>query len=254
MNTTYLGLELRRQFRDPVNMFFVAVLPAFLYLIFGAAQMAGDGEAGPNGNVTMYVMVSMAAYGAVTATASLGGAAALERMQGWGRQLGLTPMRDGELVAIKATVAAIIAVIPITLIFGLGALSNAEGTASAWIWSAVITLAGAAVFALWGLVFGLAFNSEAALSAAVGSLVILAFLGNVFFPLSGALLTFAQFTPLFGYVALARYPINEGWTPDGTGDGVIHIDLWIPLANLTVWLVILAAAATFLVSRGRGRQ
>lgn len=254
INMTYLGLELKRQFRDPVHMFFVAILPAFLYLIFGAAQGDGSEAAGPHGNVSMYVMISMAAYGAVTATASIGGDAALERMQGWARQLGLTSMRDGEYVAVKATVAALIAIVPIALIFALGVVSGAQARALAWVLSPIIVLLGAAVFALWGLVFGLAFRSESALSAAVGSLVILAFLGNVFFPLSGALLTFAQFTPLFGFVALARYPINEGWTPNGPEGELIHIDLWVPLVNLGVWALILAVTATLLVRRGRGRQ
>ena len=40
--------------------------------------------------------------------------------------------------------------------------------------------------------------------------MILAFLGNIFFPLSGVMLTIAKFTPLYGYVALARYPLTEG--------------------------------------------
>ena len=43
-----------------------------------------DADAG-NGNVAMHTMISMAAYGAVTATVGVGGMAAVERMQGWGR-------------------------------------------------------------------------------------------------------------------------------------------------------------------------
>ena len=76
MNTTFAGLELRRVLRDYVSMFFIAVLPAFFYLIFGAAQDFSDESAG-NGNVAMYIMISMAAYGAVTATAGIGGMAAV---------------------------------------------------------------------------------------------------------------------------------------------------------------------------------
>ncbi|MDQ3476350.1 MAG: ABC transporter permease, partial [Actinomycetota bacterium] len=209
MNATFTGLELRRVLRDYVSMFFIAVLPAFFYLIFGAAQESSSEDAG-NGNVAMYVMISMAAYGAVTATTGIGGMAAVERMQGWGRQLGLTPLRDSGYVLMKAVVAVAVAAIPITLIYLLGVLTDAEGSVGAWLLSALIVLAGAAVFALYGLVFGLALRSEAAVGAASGSLVILAFMGNIFFPLSGTLLTLAKFIPLYGYVSLARYPLTEG--------------------------------------------
>ena len=92
MNPTFTLLEMRRIIRDWSGMFFIAVLPAFFYLIFGATATTQGASIG-NGNVALYVMISMAAYGAVTATTSIGGQAAVERMQGWGRQLGLTPLR-----------------------------------------------------------------------------------------------------------------------------------------------------------------
>ncbi len=253
MNATFTGLELRRVLRDYVSMFFIAVLPAFFYLIFGAAQVFSSEDAG-NGNVAMYVMISMAAYGAVTATTGIGGMAAVERMQGWGRQLGLTPLRDSGYVLTKAVVAVVVAAIPITLIYLLGVLTAAEGSVGAWLLSALVVLAGAAVFALYGLVFGLAFRSEAAVSAASGSLVILAFLGNIFIPLSGTLLTIATFTPLYGYVSLARYPVTEGYLFNISDGTVTHEALWVPVVNVSVWAVILALLATWLVRRGRARQ
>lgn len=253
MNATFTGLELRRVFRDYVSMFFIAVLPAFFYLIFGAAQEASSEDAG-NGNVAMYVMISMAAYGAVTATTGVGGMAAVERMQGWGRQLGLTPLPDSDYVFMKAAVAVAVAAIPITLIYLLGVLTDAEGTVGAWLLSALIVLAGAAVFALYGLVFGLALKSEAAVGAASGSLVILAFMGNIFFPLSGTLLTLAKFTPLYGYVSLARYPVTEGYLFNISDGTVTHEALWVPVVNVSVWAVIFALLAIWLVRRGRARQ
>ena len=50
MNATYTGLELRRVLRDYTSLFFIAVLPAFFYVIFGASQdwsgqQAGNGKA-----------------------------------------------------------------------------------------------------------------------------------------------------------------------------------------------------------------
>lgn len=253
MNTTYTLLELRRVFRDYAGLFFIAVLPAFLYLIFGAAQSYADESAG-NGNLALYIMIAMAAYGAVTATTGVGGMAAVERMQGWGRQLALTPLTDAGYVAIKATVAIVIAVIPITSIYILGYLTGAEGATRVWVLSAIVVLAGSATFALFGLAVGLAFRTEAAVSAASGTLVILAFMGNLFFPLSGTLLQIAKFTPLYGYATLARYPLTEGVIIDNMGNQLPAEPLWIPLLNMIVWTLIFAAVAVWLVRRGRGRQ
>ncbi|MCH1865831.1 ABC transporter permease [Nocardioides sp. CFH 31398] len=253
MNTTYLALEVKRFVRDRVTLFFVAILPAFFYLIFGVAQDFGSQSAG-NGNVALYIMVSMAAYGAVTATTGVGGAAAIERMQGWGRQLGLTPLRDTGYVAVKATLAVLVAAVPVSVIAVLGVLTGAEGTARAWLLSLLAVLAGAWVFALFGLVVGLAFRTEGAVNAIGGIVVVLGFLGNIFIPLSGTLLDVARFTPLYGYVALVRYPITEGVLPDNAGGTAATDPLWLPLVNLGAWALVLGLVATWLVRRGRGRQ
>lgn len=252
MNATYTAIELRRVLRDYVSMFFIAVLPAFFYVIFGAAQEFSAQRAG-NGNVAMYIMISMAAYGAVTATTGVGGMAAVERAQGWGRQLGLTPLADSAYVAMKAFVAVVVAAVPIALIYLVGVLTGAQGDALAWMLSAVVVLLGASVFALYGLVMGLAFRTEAAVSAASGVLVIMGFLGNIFIPLSGTMLAIARFTPLYGYAALARYPVTEGTVPttDGT---LLQEPLWYALVNVGAWLTVLALLATWLVRRGRDRQ
>jgi len=251
MNATFLALEIKRVLRDYASMFFIVVLPAFFYLIFGAAQEYSKQDAG-NGNVAMLIMISMAAYGAATATTGIGGRAAVERMQGWGRQLGLTPLRDFSFVSMKTVLAVIIGSVPIVLTYLLGVLTGAEGTVATWVLSALALVLGAIVWALYGLCAGLLFGSEAAVGAASGLLVILAFLGNIFIPLSGTMLTIAKFTPLYGYVALGRYPLTEGYVLDG--DRLVHETLWIPAANVAVWTAILVLLATWLVRRGRGRQ
>ncbi|WP_036555880.1 ABC transporter permease [Nocardioides insulae] len=253
LNTTYAAIELRRVSRDLVSLFFIAGLPAVLYLIFGSSAEDSAVRVG-DGNVAFYVMVSMAAYGAVTATTGVGGMAAVERMQGWGRQLGLTPMSDAGFVVVKTFVSFAIAVVPIALIYLLGGLTGAEADPSSWLISGLVVLAGAAVFSLYGLAVGLMFRSEGAVSAASGSLVILAFLGNVFFPLSGLMLDIARFTPLYGYVALARYPITGGELVSATGPTSETDPLWLPVLNLVVWAIIFAGLAVWLVRRGRGRQ
>lgn len=254
MNLTYYRIELARVARDVVTMFFIAILPALLYVIFGAVQAYGEQPAG-NGNVSFYVMVGMAAYGAITATVGVGGAAAVEQMQGWRRQLGLTPMGDVTLVTTKAAVGFTVSIIPVAIIYGLGAVTGAEADPHVWVVSALVVLLGSAVFSFYGLLAGFLFRSEGAVAAASGSLVILAFLGNLFFPLTGLMLDIARFTPLYGYVALARYPLTEGWvvSQDPTATAV-QDPLWVPALNLVVWGLVFVLGTVMLARRGRARQ
>ena len=66
-----------------------------------------------------------------------------------------------------------------------------------------------------GLLLALLIRSDASIGIASGGIVILAFLGNVFMPLDGWLLTLARFTPMFGVVNAAERPITEGWISGG---------------------------------------
>lgn len=254
MNATYFRIEMARLGRDATALFFVGILPAVLYVIFGAVQSYAEIELA-HGNVAMTVMIAMAAYGAVTATTSLGGTAAVERMQGWGRQLGLTPMTDTGFVAVKSSVALVVSLVPVTIIYVLGAFTGASGDPAAWVLSAAVIVVGAVTFALFGLAVGQIFRSEASVSAASGLLVVLAFLGNVFFPLSGVMLQIAKFTPMYGYVSLARRPVTDGVPlQTGMGDPGPAEPLWVPVVNLVAWTIVFAALAVWSVRRGRARQ
>ena len=241
---TYARLDLRRQLRDRFGMFFVVGLPTFMYLVFGL----GSEDAVGSGNVAMYVMISMAAYGAVTATTSVAGSAATEQVMGWGRQLGLTPMRPLAFVAAKAAVAMAVAAVPVTLIFGIGALTGARGSASDWLLAAAIVWLGSALFAIYGLAVCLVFRGSNAPGIASGMIVVMAFLGNVFTPMSGFMLDLGRLTPLYGYVALARFPLTDGFLPVEGRD-----PLWLPVANVLAWTVIFAALAMWGVRRSRAR-
>lgn len=253
MNLTYYRLEVLRILRDPVVLFFTVGLPAVLYIIFGVSQ---DFSREPinDGNVAMWIMIAMAAYGAVTATTGIGGLAALERMQGWTRQLGLTPMAPREILRVKAATSVTVAAMAIAIIYLLGLVTGASAPLDVWFSSAAILLIGASTFALYGLAIGLAFRSEAAISAAGGSLVLLGFFGNLFFPLSGWQLTVAKFTPLYGYIALGRRSLSNGSTLDATTGQLTPEPLWQVLANVTFWTIALAALTAFLYRRSQGRQ
>jgi ABC-2 type transport system permease protein len=215
-----------------------------MYLVFG---LGSDDPVG-SGNVAMYVMVSMAAYGAVTATTSVAGSAATEQVMGWGRQLGLTPLRPLAFVAAKAAVAMAVAAVPVALVFAIGAATGARGDWTDWTLTAALVWLGSALFAIYGLAICLVFRGPNAPGIASGMIVVMAFLGNVFTPMDGLLLDLGRLTPLYGYAALARFPLTEGHLVLGGQD-----PLWLPVANVLAWTVIFAVLAMWGVRRSRAR-
>ena len=246
----FIIIELKRLARDPVSVFFVALLPVFLFLAYAFGVSLPTGELGIS-DVDAYVMVGMAGYGAATAAANVSGHAAVERLQGWGRQLSLTPLTDGGFVMVKSIVAMVVSIVPIVGTFVVGWLSGVSLSPVTWLLLGAILLGGSTMWAAYGLIPGLAFRSEAAVAASTGGLVILAFLGNVFVPLGGMALAFARWTPLYGYVALARHPITGGQPLLAGGVGVEP--WWVPALNVVAWGLLFAVTAWRLVARSRSR-
>lgn len=209
MIRAYVKVELLRVLRDPALMFFVAVLPV---LIFIGMSLGVGPVVGSTGDVDVeaFLMVGMAAYGAATAAANIAGQAAIDRLSGWGRQLALSPLTDGAYVAAKALVSLVVALVPIVGTFIAGYLLGVRGTPQEWGTSAAVLGASALPWGAFGLTVGLVFRSASALTIATGSLVVLAFLGSVFFPLPGLLGAMAAFSPLHGFVGLARWLFGLG--------------------------------------------
>jgi ABC-2 type transport system permease protein len=239
--TAFAGWEFLRTVRMVESTFFIVVLPTVLYLMFGALSSFGDSPVG-HGNTAAYNMTAMTVYGATMATSVVAGSAALERQQGWGRQLGLTGLTGAGYMVGKVLVALGIALLPIVVVYTAGALTGARFE-EAWMWAAsgALALLGAIPFALYGLAAALLFRSEAAVSAASGLLVVLAFFGNLFMPLNGPLLEIARFTPVYGIAALARWPQLEGTVIDLDGGMPQGDPLWAIVLNVGAWTLVFAA-------------
>lgn len=255
LNPTYIRFDLARNLRMFTTMCFIVVLPVVLYLIFGGTQSFSDIELpSGRGNVSAQIMVSMAVYGAITATVSLAGAAAVELQQGWGRQLGLTPFTQAGYVLSKVIVALAVAVLPIVAVFIAGALTSARVDGPLWLGLGLLGLVAAVVFALYGLMFGLLFRSEAAVGAASGTIVILMFLGNAFVPLSGFLLDLSPFTPVWGAMQFANWPLTDGLLFVGRAGDTVQYELWQPIVNMVVWATLFGAVALWAARRHTARQ
>lgn len=241
LNPTLARIEVARVLRNRRTLVIVLVLPAALFLSFsGGARWQ---ERVGHGNVAAYVMTSMAFYGAALTAASAGTSVALERAQGWSRQLRLTPLHPAAYVVVKAAAALVLSAVAIAVVNVVAlAQGRAEVPAGRWVACALLTLVCTLVFAALGVFVGFLVPGENAMQVLGPGLAVLAFLGDVFVPIDpGSLLhRVAEVSPMYGVVRISRWPL--------TGElGVADV------ANALVWLALFVAGAAWRMSRDGGR-
>ncbi|MBM2616179.1 ABC transporter permease [Actinoplanes sp. LDG1-06] len=238
-----IRLELRRMVRNRRTVVFTLVMPAVFFLLFGTSGDYKTERVG-GGNLTGYILVSMAVYGAMLATTSGGAMVSIERAAGWSRQLRLTPLRPAAYIAVKLVLAMIIGAVSVVVAFVVGSLSGAQLPASAWIGCGLLAWVCALVFAAFGLFMGYLLPSENVMQILGPVLAVLSFAGGLFVPvdqLGHTFATIAKFTPVYGVGEIARYPL--------THDG----NLWLAVLNVVVWTALFAAGAMWRFRRDTAR-
>ncbi|MCT1367238.1 ABC transporter permease [uncultured Kocuria sp.] len=248
----YTAIDLRRILADRSGLFFSIVLPVLFYLLFGAMQNYSDMPLN-DGNVGAYVMIGMATYGGVIAACATVGNVVVEQTTGWGRQIALTPLSTGSMLMSKAIIILVRAAMPVAAVNIAGIFTVADMPLGEWISAALISIVVSLPFGFYGMIFGLLFRSDSAVSISSTGLVILAFLGNAFSPLPEFLLGFARFTPMYGPSTLARYPLSEGIQSISDGSGMVTDPLWYSIANVLAWTLIFAGLCALLGQRQKGR-
>lgn len=242
--------DLLRLTRDWSTLFFSIALPVAMFLIFGAFQEYGS-ERINDSNVTAFVMVALALYAGMTGTVGAAGTIAVENQTGWGRQLALTPLTAGQLLSANLLGVAIRAVLPIVAVYVAGSFTGAEMPTSVWVSTLVLCVLMAVPFGLYGMAWALVVPTPGSVSIAATSTVVLAFLGGMFMPLSDTLLTIGRFTPVYGSVTVARYPMTDGIQITMDGQLPDPDPLWWALLNVGVWTAVFAAAVLLLRRRRR---
>src|SRR5215475_11048735 len=232
VNTTVLGLEIRRLLRNRRTVIFALIVPAVFFLLFGlnkayAHQSLGHGS---HGNVSAFIMISMALYGAVLATTSGGAMVSIERAQGWSRQLRLTPLSPVAYIVIKMLTAMVLGAASVAAVYVVAALTAVPamtpGYGYLWIVTPLCVWVGSLVFAAFGLFLGYLLPTENVMQYLGIALMLFAFGGGLFIPLSSyphALQVLAKFTPLYGLNQLVHAPLR----------GSVHM-VWV--ANAVAWL------------------
>jgi ABC-2 type transport system permease protein len=243
-NLTALGLEIRRFTRNRRTLVFVVILPIVLFLLFGVNAAFVNQRAG-YGNVSAFIMISIALYGAALATTSGGAMVAIERAAGWSRQLRLTPLAPVAYIAIKLLAAMVLGLISVVVVYAIGrATGKPQMPGYLWLATGASVWVGSLLFAAFGLFLGYLLPTENVMQFLGIIMALLAFAGGLFLPLSQfpqAVATIARGTPLYGLNQLVHAPL--------LGQGV-HL-AWV--ANVVIWLVIFAGGAIWRFRRDTAR-
>lgn len=242
---TFLGLEIKRLVRNRRTVVFTLVMPPVFFVIFGLQSDYSNNYAFAHGNVTAYIAISMAVYGAMLGATSGGAMVSVERAQGWSRQLRLTPLRPVAYIVTKMLVAMTMGLASVVVVFVVAAFVGADMPLWVWITTGAIAWLGSSVFAAFGLFMGYLLPSENVMQVLGPVLAVLAFAGGLFVPLSdsGWFSVVAQFTPLYGLATVARAPFTDA--SGGT--------LAVAVLNLVVWAGIFIVGAAVLFRRDTQR-
>lgn len=242
---TFLGLEITRLIRNRRTVVFTLVMPPVFFVIFGIQSDFRTHYAFANGNVTAFIAISMAVYGAMLAATSGGAMVSVERAQGWSRQLRLTPLRPVAYIVTKMLVAMTMGLASVVTVFVVAAIVGADMPIWIWIATGAIAWLGSSVFAAFGLFMGYLLPSENVMQILGPVLAVLAFAGGLFVPLAdgGWFAAVAKFTPLYGLATVARAPFTD---PS-------FATLAVAILNLVVWAGVFIAGAAILFRRDTER-
>lgn len=253
LNPRLLAIELRRMMRNRRTFIFTLIFPVLMLMIV-AAGMQGKSQPispGASADIGAYVMVSMALYGVVMAATTAGAAVATERASGWSRQLRTSPLNPAAYIGMKMITALVLGLAALTVTYTAGSLSGvAHMAAQSWMESSAIVLAGALVFAAFGLFMGYLLPTEGAMQIVGPMMALLGFLGGLFQgPIDTSTLMgrIQSFTPIYGLSQLAHWPLTR--TTSGAY-GTLHMG-WI--ANLVVWGAVFVVGAVWCFRKDTAR-
>ncbi len=241
-NTTLLGIELKRVLRNKRSIIFTILMPPLFFVMFGSADSYRTQSAG-HGNVTAYILISMAAYGAMIAVTSGGAAVSIERAAGWSRQLRLTPLHPISYISLKAIAAMATGLASVLVTNIVGEVFGADLPLGRWLLAAALCWICSIVFAAFGLFMGYLLPSQNAMQILGPALALMAFLGGLFVPLDSmghTFATIARFTPMYGVGAITHAPL--------TGDLGLGA-----IVNVLAWTVVFVAGAAWRFRRDTAR-
>lgn len=225
----YTRFELKRTFRNRRFLLFSFIFPVLLYLLVagpnkGTSNLQGTGLSAP-----LYFMVSMASWGTMTATLSVGARIAGERQTGWNRQLRISPLSARAYLRAKVLTSYLMALLSLGILYVLGTSFGVRLPAGEWLGMTGLILVGLIPFAALGITMGHLLTVDTLGPVLGGGTSLLALVSGTWFPLgdSGFVHGLAQFLPSYWLVQANRVALGGGG--------------W----SLTGWLVVLGWGALF---------
>jgi ABC-2 type transport system permease protein len=210
------------------------VIPIVLLVFFASARVLPRGGRGID-----YLLPGTLALAVIsTSLVSLGIATAYERYYGVLKRLGSTPFPRSGLVAAKMLAVAVIEVVQITLLVGVGAIFFAWRPDGSFPLALFVLLLGTLAFSGLGLTLAGTLRAEATLAGANGLFVFFLLIGGLFVPLDHLpawLVPFARLLPADALSDVLRSVLRYAELP------------WGSAATLLAWAIVLPtlAARTF---------
>lgn len=224
--------EIGRLRRNPRYLLFTVALPIILYLIFAKQTATAYGV-----SFKAFYMVGMASFGAFSGAFNNNTIRiSQERKDGWIRQLRLTPLPANAYVVAKVIASMAITVPSIVIVLLLGRFYGGIQMA-AWKWvviGAVIWL-GTLIFAALAVAIGYKLDPSSVQPVAFVIYFLFVIFGGLWFPLSGGLKKFGEFTPTYMVVKISTDVLSTGTVQT------------IDVVGIVIWLAIFIALATFAV-------
>jgi ABC-2 type transport system permease protein len=235
-SAAYLRFELLRTFRNRRFFLFSFGFPLVLYFLIAAPNRHVHSLNGSGISAPLYYMVGLAAFGSMNAMLATGARIAAERQVGWNRQLRTTPLTPRTYFRAKVLTAYVVAVGSLVLLALAGTVLGVRLPAHDWLRMGWLMLVGLIPFAVIGVAIGHLVAAESIGPVIGGSLAIFAFLGGVWFPISGsgALHDIGEALPSYWLVQAAHVALGgRGWTSSG----------WVVVAAWTAAMLVVAVRA-----------
>ena len=235
-SASYIRFELLRTFRNRRFFLFSFGFPLVLYFLIAAPNRHVHSLNRSGISAPLYYMVGLAAFGSMNAMLATGARIAAERQVGWNRQLRTTPLTPRTYFRAKVLTAYVVAVGSLVLLALAGTVLGVRLPAHEWLRMGWLMLVGLIPFAVIGVAIGHLVAADSIGPVIGGTLALFAFLGGVWFPISGSgtLHDIAQALPSYWLVQAAHVALGGGgWTSRG----------WLVVAAWTAAMLVVAVRA-----------
>jgi ABC-2 type transport system permease protein len=230
-----ISWELGRTIRRKQQMLIAVALPVAIYLI---NESVNRGETVDGLPEPIYIMASMAGFGALMVITSVGAQISEERAAGWNRQLRLTGLPAGAYVAAKGLIALATATVALVAVYlTAGFTQTVSLTAGEWAQVAGLQLVALLPFAFLSVGLGYITTPDQAGTLTTGLTLGLIIVGGLIWPIE----VLPDFVAAVGRILPSYWLGHLGRVPFAPDTG----SLAVGVANLAAWTLVFGVFAAW---------